>query len=316
MIGTPGEITLLVTDKSQRADRVVSLDLRHPDGAEVPQWEPGAHIDLGVGKGQFRQYSLCGDPSDRRMLTVAVLLDENGRGGSRYVHDVITTGSRVLIRGPRNHFQFTDSPRYLFIAGGIGITPLKPMIAAADRANREWHLLYCGRSRTTMSFLDELDAYGSRVTIAPSEETGRPDVGATLGELDPTTMVYCCGPEPLLDAVEQHCNTRGLDLRTEWFAPKDGADNGENLAFTVELAQSHRTLEVPTNRSLLDVLLDADIDILTSCEEGTCGTCEIGVFAGEVDHRDCVLSATEQQTNERMMVCVSRARSQRLILNL
>ena len=199
------EADVRVESKQQVADGVVTLTLHEIGGNPLPRWAPGAHVDLILDGAPTRQYSLCGDPADADEWRLGVLRDADGGGGSRYVHDQLRAGEVIRVRGPRNNFGLADSPRYLFIAGGIGITPILPMIAAAESAGADWRLLYGGRRRASMAFLDELARYGDRVTVAPQDETGLLDLDSLLGTPRPDTLVYCCGPEPLLAAVEERC---------------------------------------------------------------------------------------------------------------
>lgn len=315
---TDFELEVLLARKEAIADGVVRLTLRHPEGEPLPPWEPGAHLDLVLGPDLVRQYSLCGASGDRSVLDVAVLRETSGRGGSQFVHDELSDGDRVRIRGPRNHFGLVDAPRYLFIAGGIGITPIVPMIAAADEKGADWELLYGGRTRSSMAFHEDLSQkYGDRVTVWPNDEMGLLDLHSVLAQPGDDTAVYCCGPEPLMAAVEQLCAAWPAgSLHVERFSPKEGADSGERLEFDVELAQSGMTLTVPADKSILEVVEDAGIPVLSSCQEGTCGTCETPVLGGVPEHRDSLLSPEEQSANETMMICVSRACSNKLILDL
>ncbi|KUO10222.1 PDR/VanB family oxidoreductase [Streptomyces sp. DSM 15324] len=307
------EAELVVERREPAADGVLALTLRHPLGAPLPAWEPGAHVDLVLGPGLERQYSLCGDPADVMAWRVAVLREPAGRGGSAHVHEQLGQGDKVRVRGPRNHFPLRPSPRYRFIAGGIGITPVLPMVAAAEAAGAEWTLLYGGRSRDSMAFTGELARYGDRVTVAPQDETGLLDLGSVLDGLPEGTLVYCCGPGPLLDAVEARCPAGALHL--ERFQPKE-QQAGEETEFEVELAQSGRTLTVAPGVSVLDTVRAAGVEVLYSCAEGTCGTCETDVLEGTPDHRDSVLSAEEREAGETMMICVSRCAGKRLVLDL
>jgi ferredoxin-NADP reductase len=221
------------------------------------------------------------------------------------------------VRGPRNNFPLVGSPRYLFIAGGIGITPILPMIRAAEAAGAEWRLVYGGRQRASMAFLDELAHYGDRVSIRPQDETGLLDLDALLGTPEPDTLVYCCGPEPLLAAVEQRCHAwPPRSLHVERFSPKPLTEPVLTEAFEVVLRQSELELTVPPDRSILSVVEAAGVGVLSSCAEGTCGTCETAVLDGEPDHRDSVLTEEERQANDCMMICVSRSRGPRLVLDL
>jgi ferredoxin-NADP reductase len=314
------ESDLVVASATHVADGVVELRVADESGAGLPPWTPGAHVDLVLGDDLVRQYSLCGDPADPESYTVAVLLEPESRGGSSYVHDKLTTGGRVRVRGPRNHFPLLASPRYEFIAGGIGITPILPMVAQADASGADWHLSYGGRTPASMAYADRLVAtYGERVTLVPFDQDGPLDLPTILGGPAADTLVYCCGPEGLLGAVESVCAASwpAGALHLERFAAKasEPPADGER-SFELELAASGVTLRVPPDKSVFDVIQDAGISVLGSCHEGICGTCEQVVLEGEVDHRDSVLNASERAANDAMMVCVSRCLSDRLVLDM
>jgi ferredoxin-NADP reductase len=312
---------LVVRRRGTPAEGVVILDLAHPDNEDLPRWEPGAHIDLILGDGLTRQYSLCGDPNDAGVWRVGVLLDPNSRGGSRYVHENLEEGATVRVRGPRNHFELVDAPRYRFIAGGIGITPIFAMIEAAQRAGNDWTLLYGGRTRSSMAFAEDLAArYPDRVTLWPQDERGLLDLESLLKDPEDNTLVYSCGPEALLAAVEQHCvHWPAGVLHIERFAAK--APSAEEAAealdrFEVVCHRSGVTFEVTSDKSILETLEEADIPIMASCYEGVCGTCEARVLEGTPDHRDSVLTEAEKAAGEVMLVCVSRSCTERLVLDL
>lgn len=313
------ETDLRVVAREEVADGVVVLTLGDPEGAVLPSWTPGAHVDLVMGDSLVRQYSLCGSTSDRDTWKVGVLLDPESRGGSRYVHESLDSGATIRVRGPRNHFPLVSAPRYRLIAGGIGITPLLPMIEAAAARGADWHLLYGGRSRQSMAFLDVLAEHPDRVTVSPRDERDGPlDLPSVLAEPRDDTLVYCCGPEGLLTAVEQACSgwPEG-SLHVERFAAKEveaGADALES--FEVECQRSGVSVSVPAGRSIYDVVEEAGIDVLGSCMEGVCGTCECDVIEGEPDHLDSVLSDAEKARNDVILICVSRSRSERLVLDL
>ncbi|MET8855810.1 PDR/VanB family oxidoreductase [Streptomyces sp. NPDC004579] len=304
---------LVVEHREFAADGVLALSLRHPLGAELPPWEPGAHIEVLLGPELARQYSLCGDPADRGTWRIAVLREPDGRGGSAYVHGRLGEGDTVRFRGPRQHFALVPAPRYRFVAGGIGITPILPMLAAAEAAGAEWTLLYGGRTRGSMAFTEELRRYGDRVTLAPQDETGMLDLPSVLAGLSGDTLVYCCGPGPLLDAMEERCPARSL--RVERFRPKDQETGGETR-FEVVLERSGRTVTVLPGVSVLDTVRAAGAEVLYSCAEGTCGTCETDVLEGTPDHRDSVLTDEERTAGATMLICVSRCLGRRLVLDL
>lgn len=312
------ERDLVVAGKEAKADGIVRLTLRDPDGQALPAWDPGAHIDLILKDDLVRQYSLCGDPGDRSSLQVAVLQEPESRGGSSYVHNDLAEGDTIRIRGPRNNFPLEKSKRYLFIAGGIGITPILPMIAAADARGADWSLLYGGRTRESMAFREDLQrAYRSRVKIRPQDEFGLLDLPSLLGKPQRKTAIYVCGPEPLLAAVETASQKwpRGA-LHVERFAPKSDVNAGPRSSFEVELTRAGKTLRVSENMSILHAAADAGVPVMKSCGEGVCGTCQTKVLAGEIDHRDSVLDDRDRAAGDSMMICVSRAKGDRLVLDL
>lgn len=317
------ELDLRVTRREDSADGVVTLTLTDPSGADLPEWTPGAHIDLVMTPELVRQYSLCGDTTNRSEWRVGVLLDPDSRGGSEFVHNKLHEGSTIRVRGPRNHFGLISAPRYQFIAGGIGITPMLPMIAAADAVGADWQLLYGGRTRASMAYLDELARYGDRVTVCARDEHDisppfRTALETVLAESHPDTLVYCCGPEGLLTATEDGCKNWPTDsLHIERFAAKAVENTADTLeSFEVECQRSGITLTVPLDKTIYDVAEEAGLDVLGSCMEGVCGTCECDVLQGDPDHRDSVLNDAEKAAGQSIMICVSRSRSPRLVLDL
>ncbi|MEX0170977.1 PDR/VanB family oxidoreductase [Streptomyces sp. LMG1-1-1.1] len=300
----------LVTGRATPAEGVVELRL---EGAGLPAWQPGAHIDLVLPSGLVRQYSLCGDPADTGAYTVATrLVDEGqgGRGGSREVHEQLHEGVEVEIRGPRNRFPLVDAPAYVFVAGGIGVTPVLPMVRAARAAGSDWRLVYCGRSRATMPYLEEVERLGAdRVTVVAEDESGFPDLGA-LGGLPEGTVVYCCGPDGLMDAVAA-AMPEGRTARFERFS---AAATTGGTAFEVELRRSGRTLTVGADQSVLDAVREELPGIMYSCRQGFCGTCRQPVLDGEIEHRDELL--TDAERDDSMLICVSRCAGKRLVLDL
>lgn len=310
-------ITVDVMEKADLSADIVSLTLRPSGGGELPEWEPGAHVDLLLANGQARQYSLCGDPRDRTSWRIAVLRDPASRGGSAYVHDSLHKGHRLQIRGPRNHFPLVAAPRYVFVAGGIGVTPLIPMAQAAADAGADWTLIYCARSRAAMGFLSELeDRFGDHLVVNADDESGLFDLPGYFSDVQADTSVYACGPAPFLDATEAATAAWPTGaVRFERFTGLD-IDEDSNVPFEVELSRSGRVLEVAKDRSVLETVKEAGVMILSSCTEGTCGTCETAVISGEIDHRDTVLSDEERESGEMMMVCVSRSCGGRLVLDL
>jgi ferredoxin-NADP reductase len=304
----------LVRSVRWESDNVVSLRLE-PEGGAVG-WEPGAHIDVLIGNGASRQYSLCGDPADGD-YRIAVLREPEGRGGSEYLHRAVFAGDRLVMKGPRNHFALEDAATVTLVAGGIGITPLLPMARRLERDGRQWRLLYYGRSRSSMAFLDELAAFGDRVRVFAKDEGELPAVADVLGAAAGDELVYVCGPERLLSGVREVVPEDRL--RTELFvAPTVPALDADADIFTVELRSSGLSVQVGPERTVLAAIVAAGIDVTTDCEEGICGSCETHVLEGVPDHRDYVLTAQEKAANDCMMVCVSRAAAgcPRLVLDL
>ncbi|MBF6270505.1 PDR/VanB family oxidoreductase [Nocardia farcinica] len=308
------DITARVAARRDEADGVFSLELVDASGAALPPWTPGAHIDVGVGAAGVRQYSLCGDPADRSRWRIAVLHEPAGRGGSDHLYRTATPGALLPVSRPRNNFELVAAPEYLFLAGGIGITPILPMTAAAVAAGARWTLCYGGRTRTHMAFADTLAARYPQVSLRPQDETGLLPI-TELFDRHPGAVVYCCGPEPLLDAVRAEGARRGAEVHVERFAPRPVAP-AEDRAFEIRLAGDGRTFRVAPGQSIVDVLEAAGVGVLTNCREGTCGSCETGVLAGAVEHRDSVLDDEERAASRTMMLCVSRARQDLLVLDL
>lgn len=314
------EADLEVVGHEEVADGVVTVALADPGGGDLPGWTPGAHIDLLMGPSLVRQYSLCSSTANRAEWRIGVLLDPESRGGSRFVHEELQVGATVGVRGPRNAFPLVGAPRYQFIAGGIGITPILTMIEAVEARGADWHLLYGGRARGSMAFLDQLERFGGRVTASPREERdGRLDLDSVLTEPREDTLVYCCGPEGLLEAVEEACRPwpEG-SLHVERFSAKPvGEPSAEALeSFEVECQRSGVTVSVTADQSVYEAVEEAGVDVLGSCMEGVCGTCECDVIEGEPDHRDSVLSEAERDRGDTIMICVSRSRSERLVLDV
>ncbi|ANY10359.1 PDR/VanB family oxidoreductase [Pseudonocardia sp. HH130630-07] len=300
----------MITERRDEADGVVSLRLERADGGELPPWRPGAHVDvtLDPDQGLVRQYSLCSDPDDPGRWRLGILREPGGRGGSEHVFDKLHGGDIVEVGEPRNHFALEPAPRYVFVAGGIGITPILPMIAHAVRTGADWTLLYGGRSRSSMAFVDELAGHGDRVRIAPQDESGLLDLGPLLDVPVPGTLVYACGPAALLDAVDARMpGWPPGSLRVERFSPVVPAATGPDGAFEVEFVASGVTVTVPPDRSILTVAEESGILADWSCREGTCGSCEVPMLGGRAEHRDSVLTGSEQGAQDCLMICVSRA---------
>jgi ferredoxin-NADP reductase len=309
--GRSGQLTQVeVVRRDNAAEGVVTLELAPADGGRLPPWRPGAHIDVLLAAGLERQYSLCGNPGDDQLWRIAVLREPNGRGGSQYIHDRVQAGHTLTTRGPRNHFSLVSAPRYKFIAGGIGITPILPMAKAAEAASAEWSLLYGGRRLASMAFREELTAYGERCRFWPEDERGLLPLADELSEPPAGTLVYCCGPGVLLDAVEKTCERWPLGtLHVERFRARTLTKPALEGSFEVECAVSGLIVQVAPDQSILEALTDAGLDLDSSCLEGACGTCEVSVLEGTPDHRDSILEPGEKAANDVMMICVSRSKS-------
>ncbi|MBO4209139.1 cytochrome P450/oxidoreductase [Micromonospora echinofusca] len=319
----PGDLDLVVTAAEPVAEGVLAVTLTHPGQGDLPPWTPGAHLGLRLPSGRLRQYSLCGDPDDRRHYRVAVLREPDGRGGSVELHTLARAGVPLSVRSPRNHFPLVPAGDYLFLAGGIGVTPILAMVRQASREGRPLRVVYGGRSRRSMAFADELcELVGDRLTLVPQDEQGLLDLPAVLATAGPGTAVYCCGPTGMITAVERECDRLGLggQLHVERFTAGDDLevtfDPADNTAFEVELARTGRTVRVPADRRLIEVLRETLPGLSYDCEKGYCGACETRVLAGTPEHRDSLLTDEERATGQTMMICVGRSASDRLVLDL
>lgn len=298
-----------ILDRVERvADDVVSLVLRGADAPLAP-WAPGAHVDLPLPNRLTRQYSLCGDPADREHYRVAVRLDRLSRGGSEYVHLFLREGRRMDVSVPRNNFPLVDAPEYLFVAGGIGITPVRPMLRAAAEAGAAFTLVYAGKSAASMPFAAELRAeHGDRVRLVDTGTQGRPDFAALAAELSPDALVYCCGPAPMLDAAESVFPAERLHVERFRPAIRTFAPNAE---FRVDCVRSGRSVQVASDESMLDALNHAGHQVPSGCREGVCGSCALALLTGEPEHRDDIGAPPG-----RIYPCVSRASSHHLAVDL
>lgn len=314
---SPVRLILRVEAADEIADGVRRLVLRSPEGMRLPDWAPGAHIDVYLPEGRVRQYSLCGDRWDAYTFQIAVLREADGRGGSLYVHDTLCVGDYVGVGGPRNNFQMAPAPSYLFVAGGIGITPLLPMIRQAEVLGTDWSLLYGGRSAASMAFTSELSRHAHRVTLWPQDARGLLPLQERFAQLPEGAKVYCCGPASLLSAVEhvgEHLPPGSV--RIERFAADSTPAPARSLPYTVRLQRSNKTLTVEPGESVLEAVAAAGVPVLSSCGRGLCGTCETSVIEGIPDHRDSLLNDEERQRGASMLLCVSGSCSDRLVLDL
>lgn len=305
-------LTLTVTNRRIVAhdQHVVALTLAASDGSALPPWHPGAHLDIRLPSGRVRQYSLCGDPGQQDTYRVAVRRIPDGGGGSIEVHDALPVGSTVTTRGPRNAFPLSvpgyGSParRIRFVAGGIGITPILPMLALADRLAVDWSMIYVGRSADSIPFINDVRAFGDRVTLRTDDIDGLPTADDLLGECPYGTTVYACGPAAMLTLIRQRLAGRSdVELHFERFAAAPVVD-GE--AFTVTIGSTGQQITVDAEQTLLAALRNAGVDTAYSCQQGFCGACRTRALEGVVQHRDTLLTDPERDCG-MMLTCVSRA---------
>jgi len=313
-----GEETMQVRVRALvwEAPGVLSLHLASLDGAALPAFEPGAHIDVKLPDGTLRQYSLCGDPNDLTHYRLGIRAVTGGQS-SGFVHKRLRPGDVVTVSTPRNNFPLVAAKHYIFVAGGIGVTPFIPMMREVAARNGSFTLLYCNKRNEDAPFLREIEALGGELSLHASEAGTRLDVAQRFAAVETGAVVYCCGPEKLMLAVEEA--TAGWpegSVHFEWFAPRSRPEGETSDSFEVVCQASGKTLTVPADKSILEVLGENGIEVPRSCEQGICGTCEVRVVSGEIDHRDSILSSAERAANETMMICVSRCRGARLVLDV
>ncbi|MGW8482634.1 2Fe-2S iron-sulfur cluster-binding protein [Microbacterium sp. NPDC055903] len=306
-------IELTVSGRRQVARDVIELTLAPVDPRELPAWAPGSHAELRLPSGLVRHYSLCGSPSERGAYTIAVQHERDGRGGSAEIHDAVGVGTGVELLAVRNRFPLVYAPSYRLIAGGIGITPLLPIARLLARRGTPFTLLHLVRDRATQGYHDEVERLGG--VVMETSTQGRPDLEAFLYSAAPGTAVYCCGPTGLVERVSAAADAAGLAFHSEVFTPPQArADHfADPEAFDLVLGRSGERIHVPAESSALDALRDAGHPAASSCEEGWCGSCEVGVREGSVLHRDRVLTDAERDAGTSMMLCVSRAETEVVI---
>jgi len=309
---------VVVRERHDEGEGLVRFVLADPKGACMPAWTAGAHVDLIAG-GFRRKYSLCGRPDDRDCLQVVVQREHNGRGGSQHFHEQLHPGQALRLSGPKNLFRLDESAsRYVLIAAGIGITPI---VAMADRLRdlgRSYEIHYAGRSRRHMAFLPRLmQDHGDRLRLHVKADGGRLHLPTAVGSVDAGTRIYACGPARLIDELESLAQgwPEGV-LHFEHFHAEASLDPAKEHGFVAELKDSGTSVEVAPDQTLLQALQAAGYDVPCDCNEGLCGTCEVAVVEGDVDHRDKVLSKSERAACTRMMACCSRAAGQRIVLAL
>ncbi len=310
------ELSLMVSSASEIADGVRMLTLVRPDLSPLPRWSPGAHIDVFTPSGKQRHYSLTGDPADVSSYRIAVRKLPDGTG-SVEMHDV-RIGEFLSIRGPRNAFTFAASPSYLFVAGGIGITPILPMVRAAQLDGADWTLVYTGANRASMPFLDELLEIESRsgrgrLDIRPDEECGVPDLAQVLADRPEGAAVYVCGPTGMLDGLRDlvYRDHPQVEMHSERFSAPPVVGGAQ---FDVLLARSGTRVTVGADETALTAIRRVKPEVQYSCQQGFCGACRVKVLKGEVEHRDRVLVGDQRDTS--MTICVSRACDDELVIDL
>ena len=312
--------SVTVANARRIAQDIKQLDLTPTDGQVLPPVEPGAHLDLWLPNGQVRQYSIVARAEDGAHYRIAVLRDSNSRGGSAYVVETVEEGHRLEIGGLRNHFALDEgADDYVLIAGGIGVTPLIPMAYRLLERGKPFVLHYLNRSRPRAAFLDTLQAepLSRHLHLHFDETHGVPDLATMIGPPRAGTRVYVCGPSGLIDAVLDAARQWPPDaVRFERFTRDSGESGTDAVAFEVELAQSGQVVAVGPNETILDVLEKAGVAVESVCKEGICGSCMVPMLSGEADHRDSIQTEAEQKANEFICVCVSRAISPRLVLDL
>jgi tetrachlorobenzoquinone reductase len=296
---------------------------RRIDGAPLPAYKPGAHIDLHLPNGLVRQFSLVVPAASPDSYTVGVKRDENSRGGSRYIIDEMKVGDEIKISAPRNNFPLVeDAEHVVLFAGGIGITPIWCMVQELAARKSSWKLHYACRSRADMAFLETLKQLPpDSVHLHFDDEGGGVlNIAAAIAETPAGAHLYCCGPNPMLKAFEAAATGRPRNLiHVEYFTPKEeaSADQDTKLGgFWVELARSGEEYFIPEGKKVLEVLFDAGVDVDYSCELGICGACETKVISGIPIHHDSVLSEEEQATNEKVMICCCGCKTERLVLDM
>lgn len=310
-------LNLRIKSAVWEAPNIVSYELRPTTNAELPAFTAGSHIDITLSNKMVRSYSLLNPQSERHRYVIAVQRDRESRGGSKWIHQNFRPGEILSVNEPRNNFKLDETAeKSIFIAGGIGITPMLSMIERLETIGRDWQLIFCARTRASAPFLGLLDS-NQRVRINFDREPGAEmlDIPALVQGSSPKAHLYCCGPTTMLDAFEQATKDRDRDtVHVEYFTAKEPpATEG---GFTVVLAKSGKEIVIPAGKTILDALKDEGLDLPYSCTEGICGTCETKVLEGTPDHRDRILTDAEKAANKTMMICCSGSKSGRLLLDL
>lgn len=316
------QISVKVLRRKQEALDIASFELARPDGSALPAFSAGSHIDVQVPGGLTRQYSLCNDAAENHRYRIAVLRDANSRGGSAAMHDALKEGDTLLISEPRNHFPLVHAQRTLLFAGGIGVTPLLAMAQRLATSGADFTLHYSTRSAERTAFRDEIgaSAYADRVRFHfdDGEAAQKLDLAAELGAPQPGTHLYVCGPTGFIDFVVKTAQGLGWpqeQVHLEYFGAAPQDTTGDR-AFQVKIASSGAVYDIPADQTVVHALQEHGIEILTSCEQGVCGTCITRVLQGECDHRDLYFTDEEKAANDQFTPCCSRAKSPLLVLDL
>jgi ferredoxin-NADP reductase len=317
MIHSKSELELVVVQRADLSSTVFEIEFEQVSGLELPDWQPGSHIDLYLSNGLVRQYSLIPGALSKRNWRIAVLVENQGKGGSLWLASNLQVGSKIQASNPKNHFKLEPAKEYLFIAGGIGITPLLRMILSAEEHSIQWQLKYLGSSLENMPYSHYLQhIYGEKVELFVKSQGSRLNLRESIFNVSTEAQIYCCGPERLMIAVEETLSESPERAHLERFHPREVVLTEPDKEFTVYCKKSDVELIVPADESILMAADFEGIDIPGDCMEGTCGSCETRVIQGEVDHRDSVLSAQARAEGDTMMICISRARGNRLVIDL
>jgi tetrachlorobenzoquinone reductase len=311
-------LRLRVRSATWEAPNIISYELRPLEAGELPPFTAGSHIDLTLPNGLIRSYSLVNPQSERHRYVIAVQKDRASRGGSKWVHENFRPGDILAINGPRNNFALNEAAeKSIFIAGGIGITPIMSMTERMSTLKRDWELIYCARTRVDAAFEENLQKFGSRVRFNFDAEPGGKmlDIAAVVRAAPQNAHLYCCGPLPMLSAFEAATAELPRErVHVEYFTAKEPPAVAGG--FKVVLAKTGREFTIAPGKTILDTLLDAGLDIPYSCMEGVCGTCETKVLEGTPDHRDLILTEEEHAAGKIMMICCSGSKSEKLVLDL
>lgn len=319
----PTKLKLKVNKVVTEAKDICSFEFVSPDGDDLPPFTAGAHIDVHINKDLMRQYSLCNDPNERNRYVIAVQREENGKGGSKALHDQLKEGDTLEIGKPRNNLPIDESAtKHLLLGGGIGVTPMLSMALELQSKNADFEMHYCTRSRERTAFYDLLSTSELKDKVTLHFDEGTPDTRLNLKELLSTRQegahLYLCGPQGFMQAIEEAAEGTWPPeaIHMEYFSADPSALSGDNKPFEVKLAKSDKTFTIPEDKSIAEVLGENGIDVDVSCEQGICGSCITPVLEGEPDHRDKVLTKREKDSNTKCTLCVSRAKGKLLVIDL